>query len=261
MSIDPRLLERRREVAEDRAHRNVGRLLRFLIVLTLAAAVAWLAFSPWLSVSQVRTAGISVSGANAILSEEGVVAGTPMIMLRARAVEEKLLDDPWISDARIHLDWPNEVIVGVVERVPVAWVQTADGWTRRSLDGASLPGGSVPDESLPKAILPAVGGPEASTSPLVLGSVEFYAALPTSLWPSSVIRVESGELWATVDGYDVRLGRPVEMEAKAATLVVMLAESIPTGAVIVLIAPTHPAISPVPVDIGEEQSGEGDGQP
>ena len=128
-----------------------------------------------------------------------------MIMLRARAVEEKLLDDPWISDARIHLDWPNEVIVGVVERVPVAWVQTADGWTRRSLDGASLPGGSVPDESLPKAILPAVGGPEASTSPLVLASVEFYTALPTMLWPSSVIRLESGELWATVDGYDVRL--------------------------------------------------------
>ena len=78
----------------------------------------------------------------------------------------------------------------------------------------------------------------------MLGSVEFYDALPAHLWPSSAIRLVAGELWATVDGHEVRLGRPVEMAAKAATLVVMLAESIPDDAVIVLIAPTHPAISP-----------------
>ena len=236
-------MERRKAVAENRAQRNVGRLLRFLIVLAIIAAVVWLGLSPWLSVNQVRTAGIKVSGANAILAEYGVVAGTPTIMIRARAVEEALLNDPWISDARVYVDWPDEVIVGVVERVPVAWVQTAEGWTRRSGDGASLPGGVVPDDSLPKVILPSTEGVGTSSSPFLLGSVEFYDALPVHLWPSSAIRLVAGELWATVDGHDVRLGRPVEMAAKAATLVVMLAESIPDDAVIILIAPTHPAIS------------------
>lgn len=261
MSIDPRLMERRREVAEDHAHRSVGRLLRFLIVLIVAAAVAWLLFSPWLSVSQVRTAGISVSDGHTVLANQGVVAGTPMIMLRTGAVEEELVKDPWIKDARVHLKWPDEVIVGVVERVPVAWVQTADGWSRRSLDGAPLPSGTTPDESLPKVVLPNVGGVNAPDSPLLLGSVEFYDALPRSLWPSSEIRLESGELWATVDGHEIRLGRPVEMAEKAATLVVMLAESIPADAVIVLIAPTHPAISPLPVDRTNPPLDEAETQP
>lgn len=261
MSIDPRLMERRKEVAEDRAHRNVGRLLRFLVVFAAVAVLVWLAFSPWFSVNQVRTAGISVSGANTILAERGVVAGTPMIMLRAGSVEKDLLTDPWIRDARVHLNWPDEVIVGVVERVPVAWVETADGWTRRSLDGVSLPSGSVPDDSLVQISLPSVAGETASTSPLVLGAVEFSDALSEHLWPKTTIRVEGGELWATADGYPVRLGRPVDMAAKATTLAVMLAEPIPQGAVIVLIAPTHPAISLVPVADLAAGSAAGDRQP
>jgi len=261
MSIDPRLMERRQAVAEDNAKRNVARLLRFLVVLTVVAAVVWLILSPWLSVSQVRTAGVSRSDANAILAEYGVVAGTPMIMLRAGTVEEELLNDPWIRDARVYVNWPNEVNVGVVERVPVAWVQTADGWARRSVDAASLPGGNVPDDSLPQVILPAVKSVDAESDPFLLGSVEFYDALPTSLWPLSAIRLNSGELWATVQGYDVRLGRPVEMASKAATLVVMLEESIPDDAVIVLISPTYPAISPKPVDQDSGGSDDSDPQP
>jgi len=261
MSIDPRLMERRKAVAEDRAQRNVGRLLRVLIVLALMGAVVWLAFSPWLSVNQVRTAGISVSKANAILAEGGVVAGAPMVMLRTGAIEEQLLRDPWISAARVHRNWPNEVIVGVVERVPVAWVETADGWARRSVDGASLPGVPGPDDSLPKVVLPVVGGGDALSSPLVLGSVEFFDALPQHLWPSAAIRLETGELWAEVDGYEVRLGRPVEMAAKAATLTVMLGQSIPQQSVIVLIAPTHPAISPRSNNPNSTQLGDADDQP
>jgi cell division protein FtsQ len=259
MSIDPRLRERREAVAEDRAQRNVGRLLKFLIVVTLIGAIVWLAFSPWLSINQVRTAGISVSGANTILADNGVLAGAPMVMVRPGVIESEMLEDPWISDARVHVDWPNVVIVGVVERVPVAWVQTADGWTRRSVDGARLPSGNQPDDSLPKVILPDVGGIDASSSQLVLGSVEFFDALPTHLWASSSIRFESGELWATVEGYGIRLGRPVEMAVKASTLVVMLEEPIPQNALIVLIAPTHPAINSQPIDPNSEQLGDQSG--
>jgi len=261
MSIDPRLMERRKAVAEDRAHRNVGRLLRFLIVLATIGALVWLAFSPWFSVNQVRTAGIAVSEANAILAERGVVAGTPMVMLRAASVEDELLADPWISDARVHLDWPDEVIVGVVERSPLAWVQTAGGWTRRSLDGAALPSGVEPDDSLGKIVLPHIAADEAGLSPLVSGSLEFFDTLPDHLWSSSTIRAEGDELWGSVDGYEVRLGRPVEMAAKATTLVAMLAEQLPSDAVLVLIAPTHPAISPVPVNPVDEASGDNTPQP
>ncbi len=244
MSIDPRLAERRKVVAEDRAQRNIGRLLRFLAVVAVLAGVAWLFFSPWLSVSQVRTSGIRVSDANAILVDSGITAGRPMILIQPGAAEQSLLADPWISDARVHRQWPDEIVVRVVERTPAAWVQTGGGWVRRAVDGHPLPSPSQPDDSLAWARLGVVAEVDAITSPLVLGSVEFFESLPRDLWPESEMYLVGQELWASVAGHQVRLGRPVEMAEKARTLAAMLERELEEGQVIVLIAPTNPALGP-----------------
>jgi hypothetical protein len=52
-----------------------------------------------------------------------------------------------------------------------------------------------------------------------------------------------GELWALIDDVNVRLGRPIAMESKARALEAVLAEGIPKGATINLIAPARPAVS------------------
>lgn len=244
MSIDPRLAERRKTVAEDHAKRNISRLLRVLFVVAVLGALTWLAFSPWFSVSQVRTAGIQTSDANLILAEQEVVAGRPMVLIRAGSIESALESDPWIAEARVHLDWPRQVIVRVVERTPVAWVETAGGWTRRAQDGVAVPSGSQPDESLPWVHLPGLDDADAAGASLVLGAVEFAAHLPEEFKGGTVVTVEEGDLWAMASGYRVRLGRPAEMKAKALSLGAMLHESIPEGSTLILIAPTHPAVSP-----------------
>ena len=269
MAIDPRLIERRKAVVEDRAHRSMSRLLKYLVLLALIGGLAWLAFSPWLSVSQVRTAGIFASDTHGILASHRVIAGTPMVLLRAGEVEKSLLEDPWVAEARVHVSWPDEVIVRIVERVPVAWVQTSGGWDRRSLDGVALPGPIGPDDSLPWVHLPKVSSQGAEESALVLGAVEFLGALSEDVSDETWVRIQDGELWATAKGREVRLGRPVEMEAKAVTLLAMLDEEIPDGAVLVLIAPTHPAVSVVTEDlsdaedatVGSDGEGAAEGQP
>ena len=242
--MDPRLLERRQAVAEDSARRNVGLLLKFLVTVIMAGILVWLAFSPWLSVSQVRTAGIVTSNANEILAANRVVAGRPMIMLRPEAVERALELDPWIRRARVHLEWPDEVIVRVDERVPVAWFQTAGGWARRDIEGLAVPGPNSPDDTMPWIRLPAVDDVDAESSIFVLGAAEFVASLPDSKHFGITMRVEGGEMWAVVDGYQVRLGRPVEMGAKALSLIVLLREPLAENSILVLIAPTHPAVKP-----------------
>ncbi|MCZ6505409.1 MAG: FtsQ-type POTRA domain-containing protein [Actinobacteria bacterium] len=240
--MDPRLLERRQAVAEDSARRNVGLLLKFLVTVIMAGILVWLAFSPWLSVSQVRTAGIVTSNANEILAANRVVAGRPMIMLRPEAVERALELDPWIRRARVHLEWPDEVIVRVDERVPVAWFQTAGGWARRDIEGLAVPGPNSPDDTMPWIRLPALDDVDAESSVFVLGAAEFVASLPDSKHFGITMRVEGGEMWAVVDGYQVRLGRPVEMGAKALSLIVLLREPLAENSILVLIAPTHPAV-------------------
>jgi cell division septal protein FtsQ len=243
MSIDPRLVERRREVAEDHAHRNLRRLLRFLAVLSAAGALVWFALSPWVSVDRVRTAGIVSSGADAILEAHRVVPGTPMILLRPGDVERALETDPWVVEAEVGLDWPNDVVVKVAERTPHAWVETAGGWARRADDGMPLPSAPEPDNTLGWVHLPTVSEDEAPTSELVLGSIEFVAGLPPEMAALTAVRLEDGELWAIVDGYQVRLGRATEMREKAVSLVSLMAEGIPKTAILVLVAPTNPAVS------------------
>jgi hypothetical protein len=253
MTIDPRLLERRKTVAEDHAARNVGRLLRFLIIAALAGLLVWVAFSPWMSVSQVRTAGISLSDANALLAKSRVVAGTPMIMLRPGEVEEMLRADPWVREASVHLHWPDEVTVRVIERVPVAWFQSGGDWVRRDIEGIAVPSASTPDATLPRVHVPIGGGASAETSQMVLGAAEFAGTLPPDIAEGTVVRVEGGELWASVEGFEVRLGRPVEMGAKALSLAALLEEPIEQGSTLILVAPSHPAVSPPEAGAGEEE--------
>ncbi len=252
MAIDPRLIDRRREVAEDRARRNVTRLVRFLVVLAVIGAVVWLFLSPLLSVKAVSTTGILASDANARLAERGVVVGRPMILIDAGVVAETLEQDPWVGEARVEKDWPNRVRVTIVERVPVAWVETAEGWDRRAVDGVVLPVSDGPDETMPKLVFPGVSAVDAGESPMVLGALEFVDALTPELRTGATMRVEeNGELWATVSGYEVRLGRPTEMTGKALSLQALIAQTPAPGSTLVLIAPTNPATAPAGGEAGE----------
>ena len=241
MTVDPRLMERRRAVAEGRAKHSLRRTLITVIVMAIAGSLVWLALSPWFSVSRVRTAGIVSSEANRTLAAEGVVAGTPMILIRTGEVMDALEADPWVAQAQAHLAWPDEVIVRVIERVPVAWVLTADGWSRRAIDGVALPSATEPDDSLPRVEVGSVAEAEAEGSRMVLAAIEFAGAMAAT-HPDTSVRVVGGELWALVAGVDVRLGRPEEMLAKARSLGALLEDGVVPGSVITLIAPSHPAV-------------------
>jgi len=252
MTIDPRLKDRRREVAEHNAQRNVGRLLRFLMAGVAIAAAVWLVFSPWMSISRVEITGILQSGANSVLADHRVVAGTPMIQMRPSTVEHALLSDAWIASADVTLDWPNRVVVEIEERSPLVWTQTADGWTRRAVDGVALPSEPTPTDDMGQILMPGLTTPEADES--MLGALAFYSALDTRLHPGSQVYLHEGELWATVAGYQVRLGRGVEMPQKALSLAALIAEGLDRNAVVILIAPTHPAVQTpgIPASDGEE---------
>lgn len=252
MTVHSRVLERRREVAEDHAKRSMSRLLRMLAVVLPVAVLVWVAFSPWLSVASVSVEGAGSAGAYEILSRHGIVVGTPMILIDTAEAEASLEEDPWVSDASVTLQWPDEVTVVIVEHEPLAWVQTADGWQRRSVDGSALPSPEMPDSSLPSVMIPEMGSRAAADSRELLGALEWIDALPQRLRNGVVVRAEDGELRAEVQGHPVRLGRPVEMTAKAISLTSLLAQQLPAGVEINLVAPTHPAVGGPPTGTDDE---------
>jgi len=245
MRIDPRLVERRREVAEDRARRKVSRLVKFLVAFGLAGAIVWLFLSPLLSVATVTTSGIAASSAQRVIVEQGLVAGTPLILIRTGNVESALETDPWVFESVVEVDWPTGVVVRVQERVPVAWMQTTEGWGLFAVDGVQLATAPDADPAMPWIQLGEIPADETTSSREVLGSLEFVATLPEELKGTARVRTEpGGEIWAEVAGFQVRLGRAVEMSAKALSLAALLREQPAEGSTLTLIAPTHPAISP-----------------
>lgn len=243
MSIDPRLKERRKVVAEDHAKRSLTRLLRFIAAGLVVGALVWLAFSPWFSVSAVMTEGVDQSDAHAILHDWGFRAGEPMIKLDVAGVTAALESDPWIAEAEVARQWPSRVDVTISERVPVAWVQTSSGWARRDLSGAPVPSADQPDDTLGRVALTELADGDITTDPVLLGALEFIATLPDHVAPGAEVFVSESELWALVNGHQVRLGRPIDMAAKALSLVALLEQDIPSGSILVLVAPTNPAIT------------------
>jgi cell division protein FtsQ len=245
MSIDPRLKERRRVVAEDRARRKIGRLLKLIVFVVLAGVAAWVLLSPWLSVDEVVTTGVVSSDSYGMLADLGVVAGAPMILVQPGRAEQALNADPWVKSAIVVRDWPDRLIVRVEERVALAWVETGGGWAHHAVDGVALPSPATPDDALAWIQMPDLPRAESESSRDLLGALEFVAALPADIRAGATIRMRvNGEFWGKVSGYEVRLGRGVEMGAKARSLTALVAESPPLGSVLILIAPAHPAVTP-----------------
>ncbi len=234
--IDPRIARRRRAVAEERAHSSFRRVLLMLAVGALVAGAVWLARSPLFQVEEISVSGVSSSRVPDLLAEAGVEVGVPLLSVDPDAVATLLETDPWVERARVTRLWPRSVRVSVVERVPVAVVRRGSSFQLAAVDGTVLASRDGPDPALPLV--------EARADP-VPGLV-FAAELRDDLRAGATIVVGPDEVTATVAGYQVRLGRGVDMVAKARALAGIVDARPPEGAVITLIAPTRPAVSVPP---------------
>lgn len=257
MNMDPRLAERRKEVAEERAKRTVRRLLRFLSFGGFVALVVWFMLSPYMSARSVVVEGVDRAAVEEILAAHSVVPGRPLILIRPGAVAAALEEDPWVARAEVDVVWPERVDVNVTERVPRAWVETREGWSLRDGEGVRLPGGDQPGDDLGRVHLPELDPEDPATATQMVGAIEFLMTLPPETAATATVRVQDRELWANVDGWDVRLGRADEMREKALSLVTLLAQDdLAEGSLIVLISPSRPSVLPPGTSAEDDQGSE-----
>jgi cell division septal protein FtsQ len=257
MSIDPRMAARRKRVAETRARLDLRRFLWVMVGAAGVAFLAWFLTSPILSVDSITVFGATNADPMPVLAEQQVVEGRPLIAIRPGRVAEALESDPWIRAASVELVFPDRVEVNIDERIPVAWVSFEAGWALVDVDGVAVQFGPPPGTGATIRVPGTVGEPskagQATTDQTVLGALEFVAALPGIEAAATSVFVQDDELWATVGERRVRLGRPIEMRAKAAAVLVLLDATQP--GVIDVIAPTRPAIwslQPVTPEPAEE---------
>ena len=199
------------------------RRLRWFTVLGLGVAgiilVLLLLTSPLLSVRKVEVEGVVYASPELVASIVDSIDGEPILTVDLDAAEEKLLMIPWVRQARVSMHLPSRVTIEVVERAPIAFFRSVDGFNRViDRDGRVLD----VIEGDPVDFTPIIGtGPNLSagqnTEQPFLGAAELINALPSEL-RSRLLTVTvspEGEVsLALTNDVEVLFGRPDDFQAK-----------------------------------------------
>lgn len=199
------------------------RRLRWFTVLGLAVAVVIIVLllltSPLLSVRQVDVEGVVYANPELIASIVDSIDGEPILTVDLDAAENKLLMIPWVRQARVSMHLPSRVTIEVVERSPIAFFRSVDGFNRViDRDGRVLD----VIEGDPVDFTPIIGtGPNLSagqnTEQPFLGAAELINALPSELRARllTVTVSPEGEVsLALTNDVEVLFGRPDDFQVK-----------------------------------------------
>lgn len=243
--MDSRVAERRRGVSEDKARKRLRWILGVLAAVLVVVGSFWLIRSPVLSIRTVEITGAVQTDPAAVIAALGMGVGTPTIDVDGGVIASAIDDDPWVADVSVSVLWPGTLVVDVVEHAPFAVVQSGDAWLWASVDGAIIEAAPAPvvGQSVVAIDLGTTAIGDTTVDRRILGGLTFLASLPEDLAADAVITAVDDAVWAVVAGHDVRLGRPVDMEMKAAVLTQLIATGIDADASIDLIAPLRPAVA------------------
>ena len=167
--------EVRRFTARQRRRRmvwiGVAASLLLLVLTTLAAA-----YSPLFAVEKVHVVGTSLLDAAAVEEALQDQVGTPLPLVDESAVKAALIAFPLVQSYSLEARPPHELVVRIVERLPVGLIKTAAGYTLVDAAGVALSTTEKPAAGRP--LLTIAGG----TGSKAFGAVgEVMRALPEAI--------------------------------------------------------------------------------
>ncbi|TQN43413.1 cell division protein FtsQ [Blastococcus colisei] len=208
-----------------RPHRRNRRALQAAVALVAVGVLAWLLLAgPVLAVRDVHVDGLVTLPADQVQEVAGIGDGTPLLRVDVEAAEVRVARLPQVAEVEVTRNWPDSVVITVVERVPVAVVGEPG---RRSLVDAEgvlfdMVTGSTPDGVVPLDV--ASPGPQ---DPATLAGIAAVSALPADVRAqvSGAAAASPDDISLTLtDGTLVRWGDASESRAKSAALVGLLEE-------------------------------------
>lgn len=173
-----------------------------VLVLLLVVLAVWLVyFSPFLSVKGVHVAGVRQLSTGEVRSAAGVPVGDPLATVDLDRIRTRVEALAPVRSADVSREWPDEVLITIEERVPVAVVEIAG-----ELRGMDDEGVVFRDYAQAPPDLPRVETGTSTGSEALREAALVVTALPSDL-AATVDHVEV----ATVDeiSLELRDGRQV----------------------------------------------------
>jgi cell division protein FtsQ len=216
-------IARRRGRVRGRPSARRRRVLQAAAALAAVAVVAWLLLAgPVLAVRDVTVDGLVTLPADQVQEAAGIGSGTPLLRVDIDTAQARVARLPQVASAEVTRDWPDSVVITVVERVPVAVVGEAGSRSLVDADGVlfDMVTGEAPDGVVPLEV--ASPGPE---DPATLAGVAAIASLPAGVRAEVAGAAATGPDDVTLtlaDGTTVQWGDAAESRAKSAALVALL---------------------------------------
>ncbi len=192
-------------------------------LLLLGGLAFGLTFTPMFHASDLRIEGEAHFSEAKILRIAGLNADTNLLHTDLSGAVRRLERQPWIARAAITRSLPHTLDIRIAERVPVARTVASDRPVLVSA-GGTLMAGSGSAEGFP-LLSAADGVGELSDSALRTGA-EAAAALPPALRPqvrTIDVDTQGGLVLRTSSGIEVTYGDATQLEAKAQSLMAVLA--------------------------------------
>lgn len=137
--VEPRIVERRRSVAEAQHRRRRNRWIALGVIVVVVAAFVGLLLSPAADVDRVVVEGASAVTADELRAASGIGIGDHLVSTDLSAARDRLRAHPMVAAASVRREWPDAVQVRVVEEVPLLRVRTGDAVRVVSRSGRVLP--------------------------------------------------------------------------------------------------------------------------
>ncbi|HHV72715.1 MAG TPA: FtsQ-type POTRA domain-containing protein [Clostridia bacterium] len=210
----------------------ISRLEFLLIGLALLIAITVFAFlqSDYFSVAEIRISGNKLIQTEQLLVESQIVKGMNIFRVNLEKTSRILNENPRIKQVNLSRILPNIISIEVEERTPIALIPQGDEFLELDGEGVVLAKG----EEVSSYNLPIITGLlvkegtnfKIEDSDLIQLLEAFSNLSPEELKEISEVNISSKEglLLYTIDGMQVRLGRPENLTGKVRFFLSILSE-------------------------------------
>jgi cell division protein FtsQ len=203
--------------AASRTRRTVRLIVISVLVVLVALAVWAVWFSSWFAVREVRVLGAVRVSVDTVRTAAAVPAAVPLARVDVDGVTSRVAAIPEVASVEVRRGWPDVLVVVVTERVPVAVVRGATGWSFVDAGGVRFGSATVPPAGLPPIT--------ASSDPALESAAAVVAALPPTIGRtvSGVsARTRDNVVLTLLGGSSVQWGSAEDSPRKAAVLASLL---------------------------------------